>query len=147
MPATNQLEDDLLDLLFTNVQAPNWGDASGLQPAGTVGSVYISLHDATLADTHTDQTQDEAAYGSYARQAVARSVAQWTVSAGVVDNDNEILFPEATSGSETETDFGLGSATSGAGYLQLYGALSGSLVVSSGVQPRFKAGTFDISVT
>ena len=33
MPVTDQLEDDLLDLMFTNVAAPNWGDAPGLQPA------------------------------------------------------------------------------------------------------------------
>lgn len=147
MPATDQLEDDLLDLMFTNVQAPNWGDASGLQPAGTVGSNHISLHTATLNDTHTDQTQSEAAYTSYARIAVARSVAEWTVAAGLVDNDNEILFPEATGGSETETYFGLGFALAGAGYLQLYGAVSPNLDVSSGVQPRFQAGQLDISVT
>ncbi len=147
MPATDQLENDLLDLMFTNVDAPNWGDAAGLQAAATVGSIYISVHTDTLADTHTAQTQDEAAYGSYARQAVARSVSGWTVASGIVDNDSEILFPEATSGSELETDFGLGSAVSGAGYLQLYGALTGSLQVDAGVQPRFKAGTFDISVT
>jgi len=147
MPATNQLEDDLLDLMFTNVQAPNWGDASGLQPAGTVGSIYASLHTATLNDAHTDQDQSEAAYTSYARVAVARSVAEWTVATGNVDNDNEILFPEATGGSETETYFGLGSAASSTGYLQIYGAVSPSLDVSSGVQPRFKAGQLDISVT
>ena len=147
MPATDQLENDLLDLLFTNVAAPNWGDAAGLPPALTVGSVYISLHTATLADTHVNQTQGEAAYGSYARQAVARSIAGWTVALGIVDNDAEILFPEATGGSELETDFGLGAAVSGVGYLQLYGALVASLQVDSGVQPRFKAGTFDISVT
>ena len=147
MPATDQLENDLLDLMFTNVAAPNWGDAPGLLPAATVGSIHASLHTATLNDTHTDQTQSEAAYTSYARIAVARSVAQWTVLAGLVDNDNEILFPEATGGAETETYFGLGFALAGAGYLQIYGAIAASLSVVSGTQPRFKAGTLDISVT
>lgn len=147
MPATDQLENDLLDLMFTNVAAPNWGDAGGLQPAATVGSVYISLHPTALTDAATAQNQTEAAYTAYARVAVARTVAAWTVSAGTIDNDNEILFPEATGGSETETDFGLGSAVSGVGYLQIYGALASSLLVNSGVQPRFQAGTLDISVT
>lgn len=147
MPATDQLENDLLDLMFTNVAAPNWGDAPGLLPAATVGSIHVSLHVATLNDAHTAQTQSEAAYTSYARVAVARSVAQWTVATGNVDNDNEILFPEATGGTETETYFGLGFSISGAGYLQIYGAVSPSLAVISGVQPRFKAGQLDISVT
>jgi hypothetical protein len=147
MPATDQLENDLLGLMFTNVAAQEWGDAAGLPPAVTVGSVHISLHTATLNDTHTAQDQDEAAYTSYARIAVARSVAEWTVSAGLVDNDNEILFPEASGGSETETYFGLGADLAGTGYLQLYGAVSPSLDVSSGVQPRFQAGQLDFSVT
>ena len=147
MPATDQLEDDLLDLMFTNVAAPNWGDVGGLLPSAAVGSIYLSLHTATLNDTHTDQTQSEATYGAWARVAVARSVAAWTVATGNVDNDAEILFPEATSGSETQTYFGLGSAVSGVGYLQIYGALTPSLLVTSGVQPRFKAGQLDINVT
>ena len=147
MPATDQLENDLLDLMFTNVAAPNWGDAGGLLPAATVGSIYVSLHTATLNDTHTDQTQSEAVYTSYTRIAVARAVSAWTVATGNVDNDNEILFPEATGGSEIETYFGLGSAVSGVGYLQIYGAVTPSLSVSSGVQPRFKAGQLDITVT
>ena len=147
MPAVNQLEDDLLDLMFTNVAAPNWGDAGGLLPSAAPGDIHVSLHTATLNDTHTDQTQDEAAYTSYARIAVARSVAQWTVGAGLVDNDNEILFPEATGGTETETDFGLGFALSGTGYLQIYGVVTPALAVVTGTQPRFKAGTLDISVT
>ena len=147
MPATDQLEDDLLDLMFTNVAAPNWGDSGGLLPSAAPGDIHCSLHTATLNDTHTDQTESEAAYTSYLRIAIARSVAQWTVLSGLVDNDNEVLFPEATGGSETETYFGLGFALSGTGYLQIYGAVTPNLAVVSGVQPRFKAGTLDISVT
>ena len=57
MPATDQLENDLLDLMFTNVAAPNWGDVGGLLPSASVGSIYLSLHTATLNDTHVNQTQ------------------------------------------------------------------------------------------
>ena len=31
--ATDLFEDDLLDLIFTNIAAPNVGDAGGLQPS------------------------------------------------------------------------------------------------------------------
>ncbi len=147
MPATDLLEDDILDLLFTNVDAPNIGDAAGLQNSAAAGSFYLSLHTGTLIDSHTAQTQSEAGYTSYARQAVARTTGAWTVAAGVVDNDGAITYPQATGGSETETDFGIGSALSGVGNLQIYGALVASLAVSNGITPEFAAGAFDISVT
>lgn len=145
MTATNQFEDDLLDLIFTNVDAPNVGDAGGLQNSVAAGSAQISLHTATLADTTTAATTSEAAYTSYARQTVARSTSGWTVASGTVDNDAAITFPEATGGSETETDFGICLLATG-NYLQIFGALTSSLAVSSGVQPEFAAGALDISI-
>jgi len=146
MSATDLFEDDWLDLYFTNVALPNVGDASGLQPSTVAGSLHISLHTGTLLETHTLQSQFEAAYGSYARQAVARSIAQWTVASGVVDNDNAITFPTATSGSETETDFGIGFALTGGGVLQIFGALTASRLVATGTTPEFAAGALDISI-
>lgn len=145
MSAQNFFEDDILDLLFTNLALPNVGDASGLQPAATAGSFFTSLHTALPAETATAQTTSEAAYGSYARQGVARSTAGWTVASGVVDNDAAITFPQATSGSETETHFGLGSAVSGAGNLDMVGALASGLAVSNGITPEFAAGDLDVS--
>lgn len=138
-------EDDILDLIFTNVAAPNVGDTSGLQPAATAGSFYVSLHTAQPAESATAQTTSEAAYTSYARVAVARSTSGWTVASGVVDNDSAITFPAATGGSETETYFGLGSASSGAGNLDMVGALSAGLAVSSGITPEFAAGDLDVT--
>lgn len=146
MSATNQAEDDILDLLFTNVDAPNWGDAAGLQNSATAGSLHVSLHTATLNDTHTAQTQDEAAYTGYLRIAVARSTAQWTVASGLVDNDNAVTFPISTSGPETQTDTGLGFSLSGAGALQLFLALASSLVVNIGITPEFAAGALDYTL-
>jgi hypothetical protein len=147
MSATNQTEDDLLDLLFTNVDAPNWGDAAGLQNSAAAGSLHISLHTGdALSDTSTAQTQSEAAYTNYARQAVARSVAEWTVASGTVDNDNAITFPQSASGPETETDVGIGFALSGAGYLHIWSQLVSDLVVNSGVTPEFAAGALDVSL-
>ena len=145
MTATNQFEDDLLDLIFTNVEAPNVGDVTGLENSTTAGSVQVSLHTATLADTTTATTTSEAAYTSYARQTVARSVAGWTVASGTVDNDSAITFPQATGGSETETDFGLTLMATG-DYLQIFGALTSSLAVSNGITPEFAAGALDISL-
>jgi hypothetical protein len=147
MSATNQFEDDLLDLIFTNVAAPNVGDAGGLQPSTAAGSFFVSLHTGSaIGEATTAQNSSEAAYTSYARQGVARSTAGWTVASGNVDNDNAVTFPQATGGSETETDFGLGFASTAAGYLSMYGALTSSLAVSSGITPEFAAGDIDVSL-
>ena len=149
MSATDLFEDDLLDLIFTNVAAPDVGDAGGLLPSVAPGSFYISLHTnaGAVADTHTQQTQFEAAYGGpYARIAVARSVAGWTVASGNVDNDAAITYIQSTTGPETEDQFGIGSAVSGVGVLQIYGAITTPLVVNNGVQPEFAAGALDIAL-
>jgi len=147
MSATNLFEDDLLDLIFTNVAAPNVGDASGLQPSAGAGSWHISLHTGNaISDTSTLQTDSESAYTGYARQAVARSVAGWTVASGTVTNDAAITFPISTTGPETETDVGLGFALSGAGVLQIFSTLDADLVVNNGVTPEFAISALAISL-
>ncbi len=144
MPATDLFENELLSLIFENDNIDNVGDATGLQGSTTAGTFEISLHTGTLGDAST-QTTSEAAYTSYARQTVARSTAGWTVTSGTASNDSAITFPQATGGSETETDFGIGSAV--ATELYIYGALTASLAVSNGITPEFAAGDLDVSVT
>lgn len=147
MSATNLFEDDLLDLIFTNVAAPNVGDAGGLLPSAAANNFHISLHTGNaISDTSTLQTDNEAAYTGYGRVAVARSVAGWTVASGTVDNDAVITFTISTSGPETETDVGIGFATSGAGVLQIFGSLTSDLVVNNGVTPEFAIGALDVSL-
>lgn len=142
---TNQAEDDLLDLIFTNVAAPNWGDAGGLQPSAAAGNMNISLHTLdAIGDTTTSQATSEASYTGYSRQTVARSVAGWTVSAGTVDNDALIQFGECTAGSETITDVGIAGLNTA--YLQIWGQVTSDLAVSTGVNPQFAAGALDVSI-
>ena len=139
MSATNQFEQDLLDLIFTNVAAPNVGDVAGLLPSAAPTSVQVSLHTAAMAETDTTPVTNEAAYTGYGRELVARSAAGWTVASpggvGTVDNDALITFGTSTT-SETETDFGLTLMSTGV-FLQIYGALTASLAVSNGVTPEF----------
>ena len=145
MSATNVFENGLLSLIFENANYANVGDATGLRGSSTAGVFYISLHTANPNETGT-QTTSEAAFTSYARQSVARSTSGWTVASGVADNDGAINFPQATGGSETETHFGVGSDVSGTGNLFLWGALTSSLAVSSGITPSFAAGALDVTL-
>lgn len=145
--ATDLFEDDLLDLIFTNVAAPNVGDAGGLQPSVAANNFHISLHTGNaITDASTLQTDNEAAFGAYARQAVARSTAGWTVASGNVDNDAAITFPTSTTGPETETDVGIGFAAAGAGVLQIFSTLLADLIVNIGITPEFAIGALDISL-
>jgi hypothetical protein len=145
MSASNAFETSLLGLIFTNVAAANVGDAGGLQPSSSAGVFWIGLKTAAGAETDSQST-NEAAYGSYARQDEARNTTQWTVTNDTADNDNAITFPAATSGSETEQSFAIGSASSGAGNLFFYGALTASLAVSTGITPEFAAGALDVTL-
>jgi hypothetical protein len=144
MSATNAFETSLLGLIFTNVDAANVGDAGGLQNSAAAGSFYISLHTADPGETGS-QTTSEATYTSYARVAVARSGAGWTVSGNNASNAAAINFPAATGGTNTITHFGVGSDSSGAGNLFFKGALGASLAVSSGITPSFAIGELDVT--
>lgn len=144
MSATNSFETALLGLIFLNTDVANVGDAAGLQNSATAGSFYISLHTGDPGETG-NQTTSECAYTSYARVAVARSGAGWTVSGNNASNAAAVTFPKATGGSETATHFGIGSDSSGAGNLFFKGALSSSLAISNNVQPSFAIGELDVN--
>lgn len=141
---TNLFKDDILDLLMTNVAAPNVGDAGGLQPSTSAGNMAVALHTGnSISDTSTVQTDSEAAYTGYIRQNVARTVAGWTVASGLADNDAAITYPISSSGPETITDVSLGGF---GGVMQIFGSLAADLIVNNGVTPEFAIGALDITV-
>jgi hypothetical protein len=144
MSATNAFETALLTLYFNNTDHANIGDAGGLQNSATAGSFYVSLHTGDPGEAG-DQTTSEATYTDYARVAVARSGAGWTVSGANVSNTATITFPTASAGSNTITHFGIGSDSTTAGNLFFKGALTASRVISAGITPSFAAGELDVN--
>jgi hypothetical protein len=144
MSKGNTFENELLLLIFNNDALPLIGDASGLQPSASDGSLYVSLHTGDPGEGG-NQTTSEAAYTSYARVAVARTTGGWTVSGNAVSNAALVQFPQCTGGSETLTHFAVGTASSSTGKILYKGSLSSSLAVSSGIQPQFAIGDLDIT--
>jgi hypothetical protein len=136
MSKSNALETSWLSHLLNNANIANVGDATGLRGSTAAGSLYLSLHTADPGEAGTQSTS-EVTYTSYARFAVARSGAAWTVT-----GDTAVLaappaaFPPGTGGSGTATHFGLGTAASGAGVLLYKGAITPSIVTGDGVTPR-----------
>lgn len=140
MSKSNTWENDLLLLLFNNTNSSLHGDATGLRGSSTAGSYYLSLHTADPGEAG-DQTTSEVTYTSYARVAVARSGAGFTVTGNAVALAANAVFPTGTGGSGTATNWGLGCSSSGAGKLLYKGAISPSIVTGNGVTPTLTAGT------
>jgi len=140
MSKSNAYETALLGLVFENTAITNLGDAGGLRATAAAGSLFFSLHTAD-PDEAGSQTTSEVTYTSYARVAVARSAAGFTVTGNAVAVDADVVFPAGTGGSGTATHWGLGTLTSGAGVLLYKGAISPTIVCGNGVTPRLTAGT------
>lgn len=139
MTQTTQAAAAWLNLILNGVAIANIADNASSSPAT---SLYISLHTASPG-VGGNQTTNEAAYTSYARVAVTRNSGSpgWTVSGNAATPGSSITFPTATGGSETETFMGIGKASSGAGVLEWFGALSPQIVVVSGVPPSLTTAT------
>lgn len=136
MSKGNTFENDLLLLVFNNTGASLIGDATGLRGSTTAGSLYVSLHTADPGEAGTQSTS-EISYTGYARVAVARSGAGWTVSANSVSPVAAITFGAMTAGAGgTVTHFAVGTDSSGTGKLLYSGTVSPNIVVSTGVTPQ-----------
>jgi hypothetical protein len=133
MSKGNTFENDLLKLIFNATAIANIADNAATSP---LTNIHWGLHTADPGEAGS-QTTTEAAYGSYARIAVARTTGGHTAaSAGSTSPVANVDFPAATSGSETETHFHVGTDLTGAGKILYSGTVTPNIVVSSGVTPR-----------
>lgn len=137
MSKSNTFENDLLLLVFNNTNCSLVGDATGLRGSSTAGSLYVSLHTADPGEAGS-QTTSEATYTSYARVAVARSGAGFTVTGNSVSPAADVSFPVSTGGTNVITYFGIGTDSTGAGKLLYSGAVSASKTIDSGDTPVLK---------
>ena len=130
-------DNDLLKLIFNGTAITNIADNAASSP---LTNLYVSLHTGTVS-AGSSQTTSEAAYTSYGRVAVPRTTGGFTVSGATVNPVSTISFPTATGGSETETYFAIGTASTGAGKILYYGTISPSITVSNGVTPQLATGS------
>ena len=140
MSKGNTFENELLSHILNNADIALIGDATGLRGSTTAGSLYVALHTADPGEAGT-QTTSECAYTSYARVAIARSGAAWTVTANSASPASAINMPAATGGTETATHFSVGTAASGTGKILYKGAISPTISISTGVTPQLTTAT------
>ena len=134
MSKQNDFENDLLKLIFNATAIADIAENDSSSP---LTNLFFSLHTADVGEAGNQQT-NEAAYTSYAREAVARTSGGFTVTANSVSPAAQVLFTEATGGSETITHFAIGTLVSGTGKVLYYGTVSPNIVVTSGVAPILK---------
>lgn len=88
----------------------------------------------------------EANYTGYARVALTKASA-WTGGGNPFTNAALIQFGACSAGTNAITHFAVVDTASGAVAMMISGALSGTLNVSSGIQPQFAIGALSITAT
>jgi len=138
----DNFETNLLELIFNNTNLANIGDSTGLRGSSTAGNFYIALYSVTPSDS-VEGT--EAVFTNYARVAVARSGAGWTVSGNLATNAAAITFPQCGASGETLVSFSINKGETENDDDAIYwGSLTANLAVSSGITPEFAAGALDV---
>lgn len=138
MGKSNTFINDFLKLIFNGTAIANLADNAASSP---LTSLYVALHTADPG-AGGNQTTSEIAYTSYARVAVNRNSGGWTVTGQTVSPTLDIDFPISTGGAGgTATHASIGTAASGTGKILWSGALSPTIVVSTGVPPVLVQGS------
>ncbi len=137
MGKSASFDNSFLKLVFNAVGIANLADNTATSP---LTSLYVSLHTADPTSSG-NQSSSEATYTGYARVAVARSTAGWTVTGNSVSPAATISFPACTGGTNTITNLGIGTAATGTGVLLYSGTVSPNISVASGVTPQLTTAT------
>jgi hypothetical protein len=136
MSKSNYAENAILNLIFRAVAIANIADNAASSP---LANLYWSLHTADPGDAG-NQATSEVTYGSYARQAVARTVGGMTAATtGSTSPAANVVFPAATTPNlptvVSITHAGIGVASAGGTELLYSGPVTPNINVSTGVQP------------
>ncbi|MBN9444395.1 hypothetical protein [Bosea sp. (in: a-proteobacteria)] len=133
MSKSNAFENDWLKLIFNAVPIPGIADNASETP---LASLYVSLHTDDPGEAG-DQGTSEISYDEYARVAVSRSEAGWTVTGNSVSPVEHIEFAKMTAGvGGPATHWGIGIASTGAGKLLYSGPFDEEMPVIAGIVPR-----------
>ena len=129
MSKGNNLETDILALIFNATAIPDIAEDDSTSPATTI---TVALHTADPGEAGSQATS-EATYTSYVRKTVARTSGGWTVTGNSVSPVANIEFAAATGGTETITHFSVGTGVTDE--LLYYGTVTPNISVTSGVTP------------
>lgn len=139
MSKGNNLETDILALIFNATPIPNLADNASVSPETNLA---VALHTADPGEAGSQLTS-EANYTGYGRVNVARTSGGWTVSGNQVQNTAQIDFPACTGGTSDVTHFSVGYP--GSDEILYSGTVTPTLAISNGVTPFIAAGGMTIT--
>lgn len=138
MSFSNQFEADILGLIFNATAISGLADNASASP---LTNLYVALHTADPGEG-SNQGTSEVNYTGYARVAVQRSGAGWTLAGQTISPTAVIEFGEMTAGTAgTATHATVGTAASGAGKVIIRGALVPTIPFQVGTVPRIRANS------
>ena len=138
MSFSNQFEADILGLIFNATAISGLADNASASP---LTNLYVALHTADPGEGG-NQATNEVNYTGYARVAVQRTGAGWTLAGQTISPTAVIEFGEMTAGtSGTAVYASVGTAASGAGKVIIRGALSPTIPFQVGTVPRIRANS------
>jgi hypothetical protein len=135
--ASDAFEQALALLYF---EATNWANVADNAASSPIANWQLGLHTSSPGEAG-DQTTNEIAYTSYARVAVARTSSGFDTTGGVSTLAALTSFPAGTGGSGTATHMGLGTASSAAGILHIYGTVTPNIVTGDSITPQLTTAT------
>ena len=128
MSKGNTTENEVIKIMFLKTFDPTWR---------TNNNLYLSLHTGDPGEAG-GQATSECDYTNYARVAVTKDAAGWTISGNQASNAALVQFPTCGVGdADVATHVAIGTDASGAGQILYSGALNDSLTISNLVQPQF----------
>lgn len=142
MPKGTTFENDILKLIFQATAIANLAQ-DGSSP---ITNIYAALH--TADPSAGNQLTNEASYSGYARVAVARNAAGFTVTGNNCVNAGAINFPACNGANSSNcTHVSLGMNASAASKVLYSGSLNNALNVSNGITPSFGASNLTVTET
>lgn len=135
MSKSNYSENAYLQAIFHNIAI------AGLTLPGANANLFVALHTADPGEAGTQAT-NEAAYTGYARLAVPRSVAGWTITGNQVSPAVNLDFGVCTGlPGPNITHFSVGVAGAGATEVLYKGEVDPDGIMAVGAIPRITVGT------
>ena len=126
--------NDLIRYMFIGV-TPTWVAETHF---------YVALH---TAEPVVSQTESEVSYAGYARAAVIRTAAGFTIAGGQARNTAAVNTGVCTAGTAMITHVSIGVAASGESQILVTQVLPTPLSVGPGAQAKFNIDALTIEVT
>lgn len=137
MTLSNSAENSFVALYFN---ATTFDSIAENDTSSPLTALELSAHTSDPGEAG-NQTTNETSYTSYARVSTSRNGTDWPVTGNTANLGATESFPQCSGSTATLTHFGIGSASSGTGRLDMSGTVTPNISVATGVTPQLTTAT------